>query len=100
MRDSASWYIGCSRITELPSGQRDEDVVERGVMRGEQRQLHAALSEQREQRGESAVQLYDGERDSVRTGPDRGHAPHLSQDLDEIVRNPALREREVHHVVR
>src|SRR6266516_654974 len=51
MRDSASWYIGCSRITELPSGERDEDVVERGVMRGEQRQLHAALLERREQHG-------------------------------------------------
>src|SRR2546427_7087941 len=100
MRESASWYIGCSRITELPSGERDEDVVERGVMRGEQRQLHTALAKQREQRGEGAVQLYDRERDSVGTRPHRRHTPHLSQDLDQIVRNPALRQREVHHVVR
>src|SRR5216117_1599300 len=100
MRESASWYIGCSRITELPSGERDEHVVERGVMRGEQRQLHAARFEQREQRGEGAVQLYDRERDSVGTRPHRGHTPHLSQDLDQIVRSPALRQREVHHVVR
>src|SRR5260370_28986306 len=100
MRETASWYIGCSRITELPSGERDEHVVERGVMRGEQRQLHAALFEQREQRGEGAVQLYDGERDSARTGPDRRHTPPLSQDLDQLLRKPPLRQREVHHVVR
>src|SRR5439155_4762353 len=79
MRDSASWYIGCSRITELPSRECDEDVVERGVMRGEQRQLHAAVFEQGEQRGEGAVQLYDRERDSVGTRPHRGHPAHLSK---------------------
>src|SRR6266853_2826566 len=100
MRASASWYIGCSRITELPSRERDEDVVERGVMRGEQGQLHAALFEQRELRGEGAVQLYDRERDSVGPRPHRGHTAHLLQDLDQIVRSPALRQREVHHVVR
>ncbi len=69
-------------------------------MRGEQRQLHAALFEQREQRGEGAVQLYDRERDSVGTRPHRGHTAHLSQDLEQIVRDPALRQREIHHVVR
>src|SRR5882762_1738000 len=86
MRESASWYIGCSRITELPSGERDEHVVERGVVRGEQRQLHAALFEQREQRGEGAVQLYDRERDAIAARPHSGDAPHLPQDFHQILR--------------
>src|SRR5882762_10385189 len=100
MRESASWYIGCSRITELPSRQRDEYVVERGVMGREQRQLHAALFEQREQRRERAVQLYDREGDAIAARPHGGDAPHLPQDFHEILRDAAFRRREVHHVVR
>src|SRR5258705_3539058 len=100
MRETASWYIGCSRITELPSGERDEHVVERGVVRGEQRQLYAALFEQREQRGERAVQLYDREGDTIAAHPHGGHAPHLPQDFHEIRGDAAFRRRKVHHVVR
>src|SRR6266446_2432446 len=100
IRESASWYIACSRITELPSGERDEDVVEGGVMGGEQRQLHAALLEQREQRGEGAVQLYNSEGDAIAARPHGGDAPHLPQDFHEIRRSAAFREGEVHDVIR
>src|SRR5258705_1572796 len=100
MRESASWYIGCSRITELPPGERDEHVVERGVMCREQRQLHAALFEQREQRRKRAVQLYDREGEPIAARPHGGAAPHLPQDFHEILRDAAFRRREVPHVVR
>src|SRR6266581_4636275 len=81
MRDSASWYIGCSRITELPSGERDEDVVEGGMVRRERRELEPALLHQREERGQRAMQLRHGQRESDAAGarPHGGHAteaPH------------------------
>src|SRR6267143_4479192 len=101
MRESASWYIGCSRITELPSRERDEDVVERGVMRGERRQLEPPLLQQGEQRGERAMQLRHGQRQSppTGTGTDRGHAADATDRIHEIL-GDAVAERELDDVLR
>src|SRR3989442_1754158 len=99
MRESASWYIGCSRITELPSGERDEDVVERGVMRGERRELQAPLLQQGEQRGQRAMQLRHGQRESARTGTDGGHTADATDRIHEIL-GDAVAERELDDVLR
>src|SRR2546422_6781660 len=100
MRESASWYIGCSRITELPSGERNEDVVERGVMRGERGQLEPPLLQQGEQCGQRAMQLGHGQREAptVGAGTDRGHAAHAADRIHEIVgETVAERERSEEH---
>src|SRR5437588_261275 len=65
MRASASWNMGCSRITELPSRERDENVIERRVVRRERCELQAPVLEQSQQRRQSPVQLGHGERQNA-----------------------------------
>src|SRR5690349_5824847 len=98
MRDSASWYIGCSRITELPSRERDEDVVERRVMRGERGQLEPSLLQRAEQRRQRAVELGGGQREPRARGPDRRHAAECFEGIGEVLRN-AVDQREFNHVL-
>src|SRR5436190_23864696 len=100
MRESASWYIGCSRITELPSGQRDENVVERGVMRRERRQLELPLLQQGEQRRQRAVELFHGQRDSTAGGrrPHRGDPAQAAHGVAHV--RDAVGERELDYVLR
>src|SRR2546426_5957820 len=101
MRDSASWYIGCSRITELPSGERDEDVVERGVMRRQRRELEPPLLQQREQCGQRAVQLDHRQRESDAThaGTDRGHAAEPAHSVRQVS-GGSVPDRELDDVLR
>src|SRR6266545_7206715 len=99
MRASASWNIGCSRITELPSGERDEDVVERRVMRRQQRQLELPLLQQGEERGQCAMQLGDSQRESAGAGADRGDAAAAADRVHEIL-GDALGEGELNDVLR
>src|SRR5436190_108463 len=84
MRESASWYSGCSRITELPSGERDEDVVERGVMRGERGQLDLPLLQQREQRRQRAMELLHRQRDRAARAARAARRPEAADDVPEL----------------
>src|SRR6266571_4047846 len=100
MRDSASWYIGCSRITELPSGERDEDVVEGGMVRRERRELEPALLHQREERGQRAMQLRHGQRESDAAGarPHGGHATEAPHAVRQVA-GRTVRDRELDDVL-
>src|ERR1041385_1958512 len=98
MRDSASWYIGCSRITELPSGERDENVVERRVVRGQRCQLEPSLLQRAEQRRQRAVELGGSQRQPAGRRPDRRHAAERFEIVGEIVRHP-LHQGEFDHVL-
>src|SRR5207249_6155858 len=99
MRESANWYIGCSRVTELPSGERDEDVVERGVMRRERRQLEPPLLQQGEQCGQRAMQLRHREREPARGRTHGRYATQIAQSGRQIVGH-TVEERELDDVFR
>src|SRR5437016_9445617 len=86
MRASANWNNGCSRITELPSRERDEDVVERRVMRRERRELQIAPLKQRQQRRKRPMQLGHGQRKYAGAGPYRSDPAQATQRIRQVVR--------------
>src|SRR5437899_12382944 len=97
MRASASWNIGCSRITELPSGERDEDIVQGRMMGGERSQLESASLQLRQRGWTRAVQLGPGQR-QPQPRPDCGDTSHTAQHVHQAVRH-RVAERELHHVL-
>src|SRR5712691_3014885 len=98
MRASANSNNGWSRITELPSRERDEDVIERRVVRGERCKLQTAPLEQRQQRRERPMQLGHGQRENARARSHRGNTTQVSQRIDQIVRR-SIDERELDDVL-
>src|SRR5881394_2088605 len=89
MRASASWNIGCSRITELPSRERDEDIVQGRVMGGERSQLETAALQLRQQGWQRAVQLGHSQRQA--SPPASVPAPARTALTPVIPRNASIR---------
>src|SRR6266571_3635409 len=96
MRASVSWYSGCSFIAQLPPRERDEDIIERRVVRGEERQLGALAFEESQERRNRAVHVRHGERDSIWARPDALHA----RQAVEPRRRAAVTQRELDDLVR
>src|SRR5437879_4404740 len=98
IRETVSWYSAPSRIAQLPSGHRDEHILERRMVRGERRQLGAALFDERQQGGKAVVHLAHGERDAIIA---RAHGFHPRQPW-QLGEKPlvglAVGERELDHV--
>src|SRR2546426_2057041 len=67
MRARVSCTSGWSRIAQLPAGERHEDVFQRGVVGGEERELGAPPLQEAEQRGDGAMHLGHGERSEEHT---------------------------------
>src|SRR6185312_3585550 len=95
MRASVSWKSGWSRIAQLSAREGDEDIVEGGVVRGEQRQLGALAFQQPQQRRYGAVDLRYRQRDAIGPGADPLHSgkgfepgrrrPAAEREFDDLI---------------
>src|SRR2546430_13056477 len=80
MRARVSCTSGWSRIAQLPAGERYEDVFQRGVVGGEERELGAPSLQEAEQRRDRAMHLSHGERRAIERRAHRTHARQRGQD--------------------
>src|SRR6266487_3769408 len=96
MRASVSWYRGCSFIAQLAPRERDEDIIERRVVCGEERQLGALTFDESQERRNRAVHLRHGECDPTGARPDALHA----RQAVEPRRCAAVTQRELDDLVR
>src|SRR5882762_3353701 len=95
MRASVSWYSGCSFIAQLPARERNEHVVERRLVGGEQRQLSPLALDQAKERRNRAMDLRHRERDPIGPRPD---AFHPGQSV-EPSRRAAIAQRELDDLI-
>src|SRR5947207_7089595 len=79
MRARVRWTSGWSRIAQLSAGERHEDVLQRGMVGSEERELGATPLEQPEQRGHGAMYLRHRERRAIDSGAHGAHARQRGQ---------------------
>src|SRR5438105_2740435 len=79
MRARVSCTSGWSRIAQLPAGERHEDVLQRGMVGGEERELGAPPLQEAEQRGDGAMHLGHREGRAIERRAHRAHARQCSQ---------------------
>src|SRR5882672_3411826 len=87
MSTSSRMALNRELFTKLPSGQIDEYVLERRVVRREAGELSAYFIDVCEQGGERLVKLPNGERNPPRVPSRRVHARECTERIEVDVRS-------------